>query len=573
MTGVLERSVEADAAAPAALGRRGGDARLRVDLRLARRQVWRTKGSSALVLLLVAIPVAAMVTAAVYWQSHIPTRAQQVTLDLGQMASRIEIVGGEDPSRSHAVDNPGEWDVEWDQDGGPRNPELPAPEDPAAVVPAGTELSAVQQDGTVVARTAEGIARVSATSGDVWNAAFAGRYLILDGVAPTRADEAMATPGMLDRLGTRIGDEVVLPDVGRSFTLTGTIRRADHRAAGSTLYLPAGVDVGGYRVWYAPRWQPTVDELASLNVAGLVVYARDLVLDPPAGSRVSTWDFGTQQGWAMFATGSVVAAFCGYLVVLLAGGGVRGGRAPAAAHPRRRRQRRCRTRQRLPDRRAARDRAGGVRRPRGRSGRDRLGSRRAMAIVDDGAVGTFWGAWGFNVPWLMVGGILLFAVLVGTLAALAPARAATRGDVLAALRGARRPVRGPGPAEPWMWLIAAAAGVLVIGAGAVCLGLARFERRPDDATLTAVGGGRGIRRRINAWQGAIIVGIGVVVGTIAGQIPMWGIAQSGTTMRYWEDAPWVWLAALAVGLPVVVTAASWLVPPRRPELTRRTAIA
>lgn len=197
----------------------------------------------------------------------------------------------------------------------------------------------------------------------------------------------------------------------------------------------------------------------------------------------------------------------------------------------------------------------------------------AMAIVDDGAVGTFWGAWGFNVPWLMVGGILLFAVLVGTLAALAPARAATRGDVLAALRGARRPVRGPGPAEPWMWLIAAAAGVLVIGAGAVCLGLARFERRPDDATLTAVGGGRGIRRRINAWQGAIIVGIGVVVGTIAGQIPMWGIAQSGTTMRYWEDAPWVWLAALAVGLPVVVTAASWLVPPRRPELTRRTAIA
>jgi len=133
--------------------------------------------------------------------------------------------------------------------------------------------------------------------------------------------------------------------------------------------------------------------------------------------------------------------------------------------------------------------------------------------------------------------------------------------------------RGPQAAEPWLWLISAATIVLVIGAGAVCLGLARFERRPDDATLTAIGGSRSVRRRINGWQAVIIVGIGSFVGTIAGQLPMWGIAHTSSQMRYWADAPWLWLAVLAVGLPLLVMGVSWLVPPRHPDLTRRTAIA
>ena len=36
--------------------------------------------------------------------------------------------------------------------------------------------------------------------------------------------------------------------------------------------------------------------------------------------------------------------------------------------------------------------------------------------------------------------------------------------------------------------------------------------------------------------------------------------------------PRPWLAVLALGLPVAITFVAWLVPPRHPELTRRTAI-
>ncbi|WP_306770333.1 hypothetical protein [Microbacterium sp. 18062] len=40
-----------------------------------------------------------------------------------------------------------------------------------------------------------------------------------------------------------------------------------------------------------------------------------------------------------------------------------------------------------------------------------------------------------------------------------------------------------------------------------------------------------------------------------------------------EDVPWSLIAATALALPAGIAAVSWLVPPRRPDLTRRTAIA
>lgn len=954
MTGVLERAQPEAAphsATTALLGPRRVASRLRADLRLARRQVWRTRGSSLLVLLLVAMPVAGMVGGAVFWQSHLPTRAQEVRFELGGMASRIEVVGGEDPSRWQSVDSTWDWAVATDAEGRPIHPEKPAPDSPDAAVPAGSDVLEVREFSSARVTTQEGIASLEVTTGDVWDERFEGRYVAIEGRAPTSGDEAMATPGMLERLGLQIGDEVSLPDDDLTFTVTGTLRRADMRESDRQLFLPASAaDVvePGYSQWFVADWQPDLDALIEMNRAGFVVYARDLVLDPPAGARTYQYRADTQQGWQMLATGSVVAVFCGYLVVLLAGA--------AFAVAARRQQRSLAVAASVGASRGdvfltvvlqgtVLGLAGGVV---GAAAGIGLAAA-AIVVTDEGAVNTFWGAWGFNVPWPMVFGILVFAVIMGTISAVAPARAATRGDVLAALRGSRRPARldtrrpvwglvlllgglassiagvllmialdaqrpiryddpmravaqlaiiigpvvfqigvliaghwiisvvarlvarwslaarvasrdaaanptrvvpafaaiaacvflasfglsavalstasnartyywmgplgsavmtqwstsdeaaatvadrarelaeaaradrvvevrgpvqpewddetddfadpsapvyalatqsnatcpgcggpmelangsfavvdrddvetllqmdvpddvldafargeaivadtaflsadghleitrwtpdsqdayyralepfyerndltaeqldaavpdpdevirvaargvetdrqtsfgvllspaaaeragialavttviavfdepqaegvydrivadaedaalrdggvnawierGPQPPDPWLWLIAGATVVLVIGAGAVCLGLARFERRPDDATLTAIGGSRGLRRRINAWQAVIIVGIGSVAGTIAGQIPMWGLAQTTDALRYWNDAPWLWLGLLAFGLPLVVMAVSWMVSPRYPDLTRRTAIA
>ena len=64
--------------------------------------------------------------------------------------------------------------------------------------------------------------------------------------------------------------------------------------------------------------------------------------------------------------------------------------------------------------------------------------------------------------------------------------------------------------------------VLVLGASSVALGLARFERRPDDATLSAMGGSARLRRSIGFWQGLVIAGFGTCAGAAAGVLPAIG---------------------------------------------------
>jgi len=136
---------------------------------------------------------------------------------------------------------------------------------------------------------------------------------------------------------------------------------------------------------------------------------------------------------------------------------------------------------------------------------------------------------------------------------------------------------GPSSSEVWLIPLLIAVAVLVLGASAVALGLARFERRPDDATLSAVGGTNRLRRAIGFWQGLVIAGFGTFAGAVAGILPPIGFwLQSQTAPQgqmQLSDIPWAALAAVAVALPLLIAAANWLVPPRRPDLTRRTAIA
>ncbi|GAA3768034.1 hypothetical protein GCM10022240_20570 [Microbacterium kribbense] len=926
--------------------------RWRVDLRLARRQIARTKGSSLLVMLLVALPVIALAAAAVFTASHIPSAAQRATLELGRAQAWIEIIGGPDPSRTQAIDQPNYSRTDVDENGGaPINPELPRPENADAVIPAGTRVITLHRYGSAYVTTATGTAHMPASVGPVWDPALAGRYTIVDGRVPASGHEAMVTPGALQRIGARIGGALTLPDQGLSFTITGTMRAMDQDPAEDQVFLPASaagaVQTGG-TTWYTVDWQPDYQTLQEMNHAGFVAFARDLVLDPPAGAYTEVQG-DRAMFWQLVLYGAIAAAFCGYLVVLLAGA--------AFAVAARRQQRALAVAASVGAARSDIFRIvvlqGTVLGALGGLFGGAIGIAASavwMLVTDNGVVGSFWGNWGIQVPWTLIAGIIAFAVIVGTIAAIAPARGATRGDVLAALRGSRRPARlnprrplwglgmmllglcatvggalgtaalnaapvvnydtpwravliiaivagpvvfqigfivgghwllariaaalshvglaariaardaaatpsrvvpafasiaacvflasfalsatamtnagssrnyawgghlglvqvfmwgddiathpdeyvdaarslvastnpqrtgvlsgpvqyqydpstrqpadpaapawsvadasmsagdcdrcdpraaltqgpslavaepqtlaaylgrplpaaaravlqdggalaladhllgpdgdsvtltrwsaatyeeynnalarywqgstdaadlptpeatqkipattlagvrfqggiqlvitpetaahlgirtqpqtlmvayaepptpevtdaltaaaagahvgrggfdvyvekGPAPIDPVLWAISGGAMALVLGAGAVCLGLARFERRPDDATLSAVGAGIRVRRRINAWQALIIVGIGTIVGTAAGLIPMWGIGQTSSDYLQFADAPWLWLGLLAFGLPVVTALVSWCVRPRMPDLTRRVAIA
>ncbi len=921
--------------------------RWRTDLRLARRQLRRTLSGSVLVAALVALPVTALSGAAVLWTSEQPTAAQQATLQLGQAQSWVSPAGwGAGSGSEQYVDQPNSVVPSSATDSGTRTyVPLDADADPSApggVIPTGATVTPVANDASTVVETATGLGRVTVTVGDVWDPLFTGRYLRLDGTAPAAPDEAMVSPGLLDRLGARIGDEVVLHEGGQRFTITGTLRRADQDPSAQTLFLPpSALDAvdAQWTAWYVSDWQPDLAGLRALNDAGYIAYARGLVLDPPADAPVASRDQASGLFWGAMLVGTIAAVFGGYLTVLLSGA--------ALSVTARRQQRTLAV-------------AASVGAARGDVFRIVLLQGSLLGLVGGlagaaagiGIAATFLGVtdrgvadsilagnWGFRVPWAIVGGIVLFAVLSGTIAALAPARAASRGDTIGALRGARRPgrvharrplwglglmitglaavtaggitltsvgpndpdpvvvavriaalcaivlgpvllqigvilaghwlltvvsrllsrfglaarlasrdaaanpsrvvpafaaiaacvflaafalsataisaaavtrnytsstpigtvsvsmwnadpadpsamvplaqdllsptapratallyapsyasydpdtgaittpdapafraaratahagctdptcegaflqasgsimvvdpdqaatalgvaaddpaldilrnggaivtdpdylfddgtaviaqwraddldhlydtsraqaavapvttlripatvdeltttlsyqllispataetlgivavptqliaaydqlpgqdvldrmqanadviggtasgmsvwaERGPAAVDPWLWLTVAAATILVIGASAVCLGLARFERRPDDATLSAIGGRRALRRRVNAWQALVIVGIGSVSGAAVGTLPMYGIVMGTSDDLHAADTPWPWLAGVALALPIAIAAVAWLVSPRRPDLTRRTVIA
>ena len=131
---------------------------------------------------------------------------------------------------------------------------------------------------------------------------------------------------------------------------------------------------------------------------------------------------------------------------------------------------------------------------------------------------------------------------------------------------------GPPSDAAWMVPLLAAVAVLVLGASAVALGLARCERRPDDATIAAVGGTRSLRRGIGFWQGLIIAGLGALAGAAVGVLAPIGFSIQSEGALQISDIPWWLIAAVVVALPLAIAVTNWLVPPRRPELTRRTAI-
>ncbi|WP_353112054.1 FtsX-like permease family protein [Microbacterium sp.] len=438
-------------------------------LRLARRQLLRTKGSSVLVAALIAVPVAAATAGVTFIESRTPTPEQRVTLELGRTQSWIEITGGADASRVQAIDMPFLTEVAQNDSGAPRNPEKDPPkglED--ANLPTGTDAIPIALSGGARMKTRDGIASFDVVSGDAWDPRLTGRFERLEGKAPQHPDEAMASPALLRRLGAEVGGDVQLPDEGKTYRIVGTMRAVDGSRGAETLFVPLAKDATGLDgphalTWFLPGWQPDEARLAALNHAGYIAYARDLNLDPPAGARMQVREQSEQERWNILSVLSLGAAFAGILVALLS--------AAAMAVSARRQQRSLAVVSTVGARRRDVFRVillqGGILGLAGGLGGAALGIGAvavALPLVDPGVKGMFWSSWGLRVPWT-IAVVVALAVIVGLLASAAPARAATHGDVLAALRGARRPVEMSRRRPVWGIVILVAGVAVVIGGG------------------------------------------------------------------------------------------------------------
>ncbi|WP_235502843.1 ABC transporter permease, partial [Kitasatospora sp. Root187] len=132
--------------------------------------------------------------------------------------------------------------------------------------------------------------------------------------------------------------------------------------------------------------------------------------------------------------------------------------------------------------------------------------------------------------------------------------------------------------------LAIAASAVAIAAAAIATGLAATDSRGDLATLAAVGATPGIRRRLSAFQCAVVAAMGATIGAVAGLVPaaaLQRVQSLGFEARFGSSGslrigsnplviPWPELAVLVIGLPLLAWLLAAVFTRSRVALTRRT---
>jgi putative ABC transport system permease protein len=113
---------------------------------------------------------------------------------------------------------------------------------------------------------------------------------------------------------------------------------------------------------------------------------------------------------------------------------------------------------------------------------------------------------------------------------------------------------------------ATGAGILVaLGVLAMTIGLIRSETSGDIRTLTATGASARTRRGITAATAGALGLLAALVGTVVAYLAVIASSWSELLAGHADLLPWLDLAAVLVGLPVVAAAGGWLLAGREPR--------
>lgn len=165
---------------------------------------------------------------------------------------------------------------------------------------------------------------------DVLNPAFTGKYAMLDGTAPTTAEQVLVSPGMLERFGLRLGNEISTS--AGTFAITGTLRDSARDDSQTRIYLqenqlqnPQMAQEGMERIYLVGSKPLTWSDAKAFNTQGVEVTSRSLLLDPPSDAEIGPIAGGTitvsgiNQVLSLAVPGAIVGVLALLEVGLLAG--------------------------------------------------------------------------------------------------------------------------------------------------------------------------------------------------------------------------------------------------------------
>ena len=405
---------------------------------IARRTSIRAIGRAALIAAMVALPIAGMAGAALIADSMSPTVPERTTTELGNTQARLRMVAPPSESLVQSPSNSDYWN--WGTS------EIPAQDgpfkEPPKLFPAGTRILPIMST-SVTAGTATGIGTFNAIEGPSWDPSFAGKTTVVEGRTPQTDDEVMVTTATLPRLGAKVGDTVQLDAPARStVTIVGVLDY--HPAAGSeqlffgregALSDTTAEERLRVTAYYLPDTVLNWNAVQDLNKEGAVVLSRSVLLNPPPPGDVTLQAPPGGAFLPILAVAGIFGGFAAFEVILLAGA--------AFTVTARQQQRTLATIASVGATRSTLFRVlsasgvvlgalGGII----GIGLGIAGGAAFMALTNNGSSTQYYG---FHLPWLIMLAIVAFAVLIGWVSALMPARNASRFDIVSALRGARRP--------------------------------------------------------------------------------------------------------------------------------------
>ncbi|GAB3556113.1 hypothetical protein GCM10027404_34100 [Arthrobacter tumbae] len=286
-------------------------------LRLAWRDARKHKGRSALIVALIALPVAGMTMVALLITSSQMTAQERIDTELGTaQAVLMPGVGGgfvQMPTEPHS------------------GVQVSAPDSnfvartPLEAAPSGYK-KIVEQTGQLELAKGKVPVFTQIRTTELFEPAFSSRFDLVEGSQEEKSDAVYLSTALSLRMDLSVGDEL---KVGSdSYPIAGIIREKGWAAIGEIVYaLPghplseASQGAPAAHVYLLGDNPLTWPEIKELNAVGVSALSRAVLLDPPDASEVpnSAIDYQTQS----FLTGMVAISVIGSLVLaevgLLAG--------------------------------------------------------------------------------------------------------------------------------------------------------------------------------------------------------------------------------------------------------------
>ena len=120
---------------------------------------------------------------------------------------------------------------------------------------------------------------------------------------------------------------------------------------------------------------------------------------------------------------------------------------------------------------------------------------------------------------------------------------------------------------PGLLALLLGSAVITLGAAGIATGLAQADARADHATLAAVGAPARLRRTLSAAQAVTVAGLGTVLGTLSGFVPV--VSYLYADPEYAVVVPWRNVVLIVVVCRCVAAACAWLFTRSRLPMERR----